>query len=61
MKNRRRKRKRITPQHRPVISEVIDTVMPPFIHNRLCVTLPNGIFQSMEHYTAFVGFTENHI
>ena len=54
MKNKRRKRKRITPQQRPVISEAVDTVMPPFIHNLLCIMLPKGIFQSMEHYTAFV-------
>ena len=54
MKNRRRKRKRITPQQRPVISEAIDTVTLPFIHNLLCIMLPKGIFQSMEHYAAFV-------
>lgn len=54
MKNRRRKRKRITPQRRPVVSEAIDTVTPPFIHNLLCIMLPKGIFQSMEHYAAFV-------
>ena len=53
MKNRRRKQKHTTPQ-RPVISEAIDTVTPPFIHNLICVTLPKGIFQSMEHYEAFV-------
>ena len=54
MKNRRRKRKRITPQQRPVISEATDTVTPPFIHNLLYIMLPKGIFQSMEHYAAFV-------
>ena len=54
MKNRRRKRKRITPQQRPVISEAIDTVTPPFIHNLLYIMLPKGIFQSMEHYAVFV-------
>ena len=54
MRNRRRKRKRITPQQRPVISKAIDTVTPPFIHNLLCIMLPKGIFQGMEHYTAFV-------
>lgn len=54
MKNRRRKRKRITTQRRVIISESIDTVTPPFIHNLLCIMLPKGIFQSMEHYTAFI-------
>ena len=54
MKNRRRRRKRVTPQRRPVVSEAIDTVTPPFIHNLLCIMLPKGIFQSIEHYTAFV-------
>ena len=53
MKNRRKKRKHITPQ-RPVISESIDSVEPPFIHNLLCIMLPKEIFQGMEHYTAFV-------
>ena len=53
MKNRRKKRKRITPQRRPVVSEAIDTVTPPFIHNLLCIMLPKGIFQSMKHYTDF--------
>lgn len=53
MKKRRRKRKRITPQRRPVVSEAIDTVTPPFIHNLLCIMLPLGIFQSIEHYRAF--------
>ena len=48
------KNRRITPQQRPVISEPVDTVMPPFIHNLLRIMLPKGIFQSMEHYTAFV-------
>ena len=54
MKNRRRKRKRTTPQQRPIISEAIDTVTSPFIHNLICIMLPKRIFQSMEHYTAFV-------
>ena len=54
MKNRRRKRKRITPQQRPIISKAIDTVTPPFIHNLLCIMLPKRIFQGMERYTAFV-------
>ena len=54
MKNKRKKRKHITPQHRPVISKAIDTVTPPFIHNLLCIVLPKGIFQSVDHYEAFV-------
>lgn len=54
MKNRRRRRKRITPQQRPVISEAIDTGTPPFIHNLLCITLPKNVFRSMKHYAAFV-------
>ena len=53
MKNRRRKRKHITPQ-RPVISESIDSVESPFIHNLLCIMLPKEIFQGMEHYAVFV-------
>ena len=54
MKNRRRKRKRITPQQRPVVSKAIDTVTLPFIHNLLCVTLPKGVFRNLEHYITFV-------
>ena len=54
MKNRRGKRKRVTPQRRPVISEAVDTVMPPFIRNLLCIMLPKNVFQSMKHYAAFV-------
>ena len=54
MKNKRKKRKHTTPQHRPVISKAIDTVTPPFIHNLLCIVLPKGIFQSVDHYEAFV-------
>ena len=53
MKNKRKKRKHTTPQ-RPVISESIDSVEPPFIHNLLCIMLPKGIFQGIEHYAAFV-------
>ena len=54
MKNKRKKRKHTTPQHRPVISKTIDTVTPPFIHNLLCIVLPKGMFQSVDHYEAFV-------
>ena len=46
MKNRRRKQKHTTPQ-RPVISEAIDTVTPPFMHNQLCITLPEGVFSQL--------------
>ena len=53
MKNRRKKRKRTTPQ-RPVISEDINTVIPPFMHNQLCITLPEGVFRNLEHYGRFV-------
>ena len=53
MKNRRRKRKQTTPQ-RPVISEAIDTVTPPFIHNQLCITLPEAVFRNLEHYGRFI-------
>ena len=56
MKNRRKKRKRTTPQ-RPVISEDINTVIPPFMHNQLCITLPEGVFRNLEHYGRFVSET----
>lgn len=49
MKKRRRSRKK-----KNIISKAIDTVTPPFIHNLLCIMLPQNVFRSMEHYAAFV-------